>query len=433
MPKTDERIEALQKSLEESRKLYDDTKIQYKVALATYEQAKIAVFQTEYFASILNNASLDPASALKTATSFVPNPQEYAARVNQPGADPQKLKQELLNENKKQANVAEAVEKKAKKEVQQISKAIEGIDNQISVILNQLGIATSGITLKKKAEVAEKANKVKVKSRTKKIKLNSALIDAQAKRAAITAVAKSAALFIISKLLNREVQRLSKTVQQLAELVDKVNDQIESIQTKQDVLKARITRDAALVQLGSAKRQIKNVRDIIKTLETLLTILSLAAKVAITFIQIPTTPLIVQKIVNLILTIDSITIILGTTKSALNDLIIELEYQESILLPISDIIDKALDENLTPDEIANLLGNIGNIDNLAIPPYRGFTFKIYEENNPKNVVAGNTRKYAVALDRSGFIRLRSQASFTLNPSVLIEELKLQIDEQNLES
>ena len=430
MPKTDERIEALQKSLEESRKLYDDTKIHYDVALATYEQAKLAVFQTEYFSSILNNTSLDPAAALKTATSFVPNPQEYAARVNQPGADPQKLKQELLGENKKQANVAEAVEKKAKKEVQKITKAIESTEKQINLILQQLGIVTSGLTLKKKAEVAEKINKVKVKSRTKKIKLNSALIDAQAKRAAITAVAKSAALFIISKLLNREVQRLSKTVQQLSELVDKVNDQIESIQTKQDVLKARVTRDAALVQLGNAKRQIKNVRDIIKTLEIFLTILSLAAKIAITFIQIPTTPLTVQKIVNLILTIDSVTVILGTTKSALNDLIIEVEYQESRLLPISDIIDKALDENLTPDEIANLLNNR---DNLAVPPYRGFEFKIYEENDPKNVVAGNKRKYAVALDRSGFIRLRSQASFTLNPSVLIEELKLQIDEQNLEA
>jgi hypothetical protein len=430
MPKTDERIEALQKSLEESRKLYDDTKRQYDVAVALYEQSKIAVFQTEYFSSILNNASLDPAAALKTATSFVPNPQEYAARVNQPGADPQKLKQELLGENKKQANVAELARKKAEKEVQRINKAVEGTEKQVNLILQQLGIATSGLTLKKKAEVAKKTNKVKVKSRTKKIKLNSALIDAQAKRAAITAVAKSAALFIISKLLNREVQRLSKTVQQLTELVDKVNDQIESIQTKQDVLKARVTRDAALVQLGNAKRQIKNVRDIIKTLEVLLTILSLAAKIAITFIQIPTTPLTVQKIINLILTIDSVTVILGTTKSALNDLIIEVEYQESRLLPISDVIDKALDENLTPDEIANLLNNR---DNLAIPPYRGFEFKIYEENDPKNIVAGNKRKYAVALDRSGFIRLRSQASFTLNPSVLIEELKLQIDEQNLEA
>jgi hypothetical protein len=428
MPKTDERIEALNKTLDESKVLYEDAKRQYNTAAALYEQSKIAVFRTEYFASIINNTSTDPTAALQKAAAFTPNPQEYLNRVNQPGADPQKLKQELLEDNKKENKVAKAVEDRAKKEVQKAAKAVEGTENQVNLILQQLEIATSGITLKKKAEVAEKTNKIKVKSRTKKVKLNSALIDAQAKRAAITAVAKSAALFIIAKVLNREVQRLSKTVQQLTELVDKVNDQILSIQTKQDVLKARITRDAAVVELAKAKRQITTVRNIIRTLETLLTILSLAAKIAITFIQVPTTPLAVQKIVNLILTIDSITVLLGTTKSSLNDLIIEVEYQESRLLPISDIIDKALDENLTPDEIKGLLDN-----NISTVVYKGFTFAIYDENDPKFEIANNKRKYAVALDRSGFIRLRSQASFTLNPSVLIEELKLQIDEQNLEA
>jgi hypothetical protein len=432
MPKTDERIEALNKTLDESKVLYEDSKRQYDTAVALYEQSKVALTQATSFATTLSNTNLDPATALKTAAAFAPNPQEYLNRINQPGADPQKIKQELSEDAKKGNKVAEATRKRAEKEVQKTTKAIEGVERQIDLILQQLGIVTSGITLKKKAEVAEKTNKIKVKSRIKKIKLNSALIDAQAKRAAITAVAKSAALFIIAKVLNREVQRLSKTVQQLTELVDKVNDQILSIQTKQDVLKARITRDAAVVELAKAKRQITTVRNIIRTLETLLTILSLAAKIAITFIQVPTTPLAVQKIVNLILTIDSVTIILGTTKSALNDLIIEVEYQESRLLPISDVIDKALDENLTPDEIRDLL-NGGNNNNIGNVVYRGFTFAVYDENNPKFEVANNKRKYAVALDRSGFIRLRSQSSFTLNPSVLIEELKLQIDEQNLEA
>jgi hypothetical protein len=430
MPKTDERIEALNKTLDESKVLYEDAKRQYDIAVALYEQSKMAVVRTELFAKAISNNNLDPAAALQKAASFTPNPQGYLSRINQPGTDPQKLKQELLEETKKENKVAEAARKKAEKEVQKATKAVEGTERQISLILQQLGIATSGITLKKKAEVEEKTNKTKVKSRTKKIKLNSTLIDNQAKRAAIKAIAKSAALFVIAKLLNREVQRLSKTVQQLTELVDKVNDQILSIQTKQDVLKARVTRNAAVVELGKAKRQITIIRDIIKVLEVLLTILSLAAKIAITFIQVPTTPLAVQKIVNLILTIDSITVLLGTTKSSLSDLIIEVDYQESRLLPISDIIDKALDENLTPDEIKGLLDSGNNIGNII---YKGFTFAIYDENDPKFEVANNKRRYAVALDRSGFIRLRSQASFTLNPSVLIEELKLQIDEQNLEA
>jgi hypothetical protein len=104
-------------------------------------------------------------------------------------------------------------------------------------------------------------------------------------------------------------------------------------------------------------------------------------------------------------------------------------------LPISDIIDQAIDNNLTPEEILGLLnaGNFGQLGPIAGVAYRGFTFAIYEEEDPRFVVAGNKRRYAVALDRSGFIRLRSQASFTLDPDVLIEELKLQIDEQNIEA
>ena len=65
--------------------------------------------------------------------------------------------------------------------------------------------------------------------------------------------------------------------------------------------------------------------------------------------------------------------------------------------------------------------------------YNGFTFSIVEEDDPKFVVAGNKRRYAVALDRSGFVVLQSTPSFTLDPNVLIEELKLEIDKRNLEA
>lgn len=430
MPKTDERIEALQKSLEESRKLYEDTKLQYDAALASFEQAKASVTQATSFLNTLNSSQFNTADALKAAASFAPNPQDFATNINQPGIDTEKIKQKFLDEGKKIARVAELAKDKAEREVQRVSKAVEGINNQISVILNQLGIAVSGITLDFQAKKEKKINDAKVKQRSIKIKINEVRAILKKNKAAIKAVAKSAALFVISKLLNKGVQRLAKTVQQLSELVDKVNDQIESIQTKQDVLKARVTRDAALRELKKAELQITNIRDVIKTLEILLTILSLVVKILISTVQIPTTPLTVGRIVNAVLTLDSITIMLGVTKSALDDLIAEVQYQKSRLLPISDIIDQALDQNLTPEEIFNLLDNRGNIE---IAPYKGFIFKIYDENDPNFVVAGNKRKYAVALDRSGFIRLRSQASFTLDPDILIEELKLQIDEQNLEA
>jgi len=435
MATTDDRIKATQKALADSEQLYNNGKRQYDVALATYEQVKVSALQASAFLNALSNKNLDTLAALKLAASFAPNPQEYAAAVNQPGADIQAIQKQQLNNATKKFNLVGIERKKAEKEVQKATKFLEGIRARINVIKNQLGIVTSGISLKRKADVAKVKSTTKVKSKSKKITLNNARVLLKKNKAAIKAVAKAAALFIIAKILNDQLQRLSKTVQQLSELVDKVNDQIESIETKQDVLNARITRDAALVSLNNAERQITQVRDTIKTLETILTIVSLALNVLL-LVPIPTTPKIVQKITNAILTLDAITILLGINRAALDDLIAEVQYQKSRLLPISDVIDQALNDNLTPDDIANLLagrGNFGQLGPLDGIIYRGFTFAIYEENDPRYVVAGNKRRYAVALDRSGFIALQSQPSFTLDPDVLVEELKLIIDERNLEA
>lgn len=435
MPTLDERIEAAKKALDESRTLYTDVERQYNAALALFEQSKAKLSQSNSFVNALKNTQVDPLNALKIAASFAPDPQTFNNQINQPGANAQAIQQQQLNEANKQIDVAEKKVKQAEKEVQRLNKALNGVKDQIDSITQQLGAATEDITLSKQAEKEEQVTDKKVKQRTKKININNARALAKQKQDAIKTLAISAVLYAINRLLNNEVQRLSKTVQRLSELVDIVNDQIESVQTKQDVLNARISRDAALVELNKAERQITNVRNIIKTLETIFTIISLALRVLL-LVPIPSTPKVVEKIVKTTLTLEAIVTILGVTKESLNSLIADVQYERSRLLPISDIIDKAIQDNLSPSEISNLLNrngaNIGQLGNLNIT-YRGFTFAIYEEEDPRFVVDGNKRRYAVAFDRSGFIRLRSQASFTLDPDVLVSELKLQIDEQNLEA
>lgn len=436
MPTTQERIEASKIALEEAQKAYDDGKKQYDKALATYEQAKAAAAQAKAFVGAISNTNIDALTALKTAASFAPDPRTYNSQINQPGTNIQELQKQQLNEATKKLNAAEKIRRQAEREAQQAEKVITGIKNRINVLRNQLGIIVGGISLKKKAKDQKKVSTKKVKQRGAEVKRNNVLTTIKKNSAVIKALAKAAALYTIAKLLNKELQRLSKIVQQLTALVDRVNDQIESIQTKQDVLKARVTRDAALVELNKAERQITVVRNTIRTLETIATIISLVLRVALLIPIPPFAPVkITQKLINAVLTLDSITILLGINKQALNELIAEVQYQRSRLLPISDIIDQAIDNNLTPEEILGLLGtgNLSQLGPIAGISYRGFTFAIYEEEDPRFVVAGNKRRYAVALDRSGFIRLRSQASFTLDPDVLIEELKLQIDEQNIEA
>jgi hypothetical protein len=115
-----------------------------------------------------------------------------------------------------------------------------------------------------------------------------------------------------------------------------------------------------------------------------------------------------------------------------------IQYERSRLLPLNKVLEDAATNNLTPQEVKDLLeiqgiGLNGGLGSVLGVEYKGFTFSILEENDPKFVVAGNKRRYAVALDRSGFIALQSEPSFTLDPEVLIEELRLEIDKRKLEA
>jgi hypothetical protein len=56
--------------------------------------------------------------------------------------------------------------------------------------------------------------------------------------------------------------------------------------------------------------------------------------------------------------------------------------------------------------------------------YKGYIFKIYELDS---TIPNIKNRYAVALDDKGVEKFRSETSFTLRPTVLIESLKFKID------
>jgi hypothetical protein len=103
----------------------------------------------------------------------------------------------------------------------------------------------------------------------------------------------------------------------------------------------------------------------------------------------------------------------------------------------------AQNPNADSNTLQNILNNSNllNLSGLAnqITPtssnlgaYKGFTFFTREENNPKFVVKGNKRHYVVAVDTKNIERIKSDFSFTLNPTQLVSQLKLVIDQQNLQ-
>ncbi len=63
--------------------------------------------------------------------------------------------------------------------------------------------------------------------------------------------------------------------------------------------------------------------------------------------------------------------------------------------------------------------------------FRGFTFEIVEVRLPNDPTV--TRRIAQALNTEGIIALQTEPSFTQNPKVLIEELKLIIERDNLKA
>jgi hypothetical protein len=82
--------------------------------------------------------------------------------------------------------------------------------------------------------------------------------------------------------------------------------------------------------------------------------------------------------------------------------------------------------------LSGLANQITPTDTNNLGTYKGFTFVIKEENDPKFNVSGNKRHYVIAVDTKNVERLQSDYSFTLNPQQLVSQLKIIIDRQNLQ-
>jgi len=423
---TKDRIKAAKKALDESKKIYQDAQNQYAKAEALYNKAKVQANAIKSLSSTsLSIGALSPAAiaALGTAaiTALANNitPEQRAKTIN----------------DKKEA--VRKIERKAEQELEKAKAAVEGARKRVEIIQEQLGVLITQRSLKDKTDKEKRKNRTKVAADDKKIKANKAKIKKVLKQI-IKSSGPAAIILVFGRILSNQVNRLSQTISKLNELVDKTNEIIRNANTKADLAKAKVARDAALVSLKSAEDQIKNFSNTIRSISTTLTILSLTISV---LTAIPYTPYQISPIgIRTTRTIAkyapiviSLNILLQIALNTLSRLTATVQYERYRLLPL-----KVLDDDLTPQEVRDLLespgvGLDGGLGPVVGVEYKGFTFSILEEDNPKFVVAGNKRRYAVALDRSGFIVLQSEPSFTLDPEVLIEELRLEIDKRRLEA
>jgi hypothetical protein len=265
-------------------------------------------------------------------------------------------------------------------------------------------------------------------------------------------------------------------------LVDKVNDFIRNIQNEGDITKARLlVSNAKLIISQNRERltKIKNILDLINLLLPIFDIILALFKIN-PAPNIGTTVGITtfasnkdKKLEDLKL---ALVILLGIISQILGELLRDLDYQESRLLPIDDLltnnpesllpesdtgpnlsmsnppnsnnnnnnnndvvsrgdkfdarnsldpVEDLLDQYSSKEILGNGLGYLEGYD------YKGFRFFIREEMNSKFVVKGNKRRYMIAKNKANEEVLKSSYSFTLEPDVLAEELKLIIDQKGL--
>jgi hypothetical protein len=240
-------------------------------------------------------------------------------------------------------------------------------------------------------------------------------------------------------------QLVSVRNKKIEELVDSVNNVIDNIQSKEDVKKATLLRNNAIRIIRENEAKINSIKGTLERIALILSILDIILFLADILLPIPVpspAPDVVtpskekfrKKYELAVEIITSLIAAIAIIGSLLDRIIEELEDQKERLKEIDAFFDEpsnlAAFDRTDLDKALAAISPSGNFGDLGTG-YKGFRFALKEENDSKFTVAGNKRRYAVALNRDGNEVLQSSRSFTLDPDILIEELKLIIDQQNL--
>jgi len=345
---------------------------------------------------------------------------QYNIDKKQAGNDEQKLSE---SEKKYKASIAN--EEKNYKEAQinlqeRKDKNQKDIDNYLK----------DPFTKQKEKIKKRKEARTKLKNRTKKEKQDSR----KQKRKAVLKNVKKTIVPILTLLLTDKIAEIISQNDIIKELVDKTNAIIEDANASNDPTKlenAKIVRDNAIRVIQSNEDKIIKINDQIQKITIYITIFSTIIAI-LTAIPIPTAvppgvgiPVnVITKIVVILEKANKIVLALSALLSiitvSLEKAIQILEELKAQLLPING----ELELKLPPTPVAFGTADYGE--------YKGFKFALREENNPKFKVRGNKRHFAVAINKQNIEQLKSEPSFTLDPNDLIEQLKLVIDQQNLQ-
>jgi hypothetical protein len=265
-----------------------------------------------------------------------------------------------------------------------------------------------------------------------------------------------------SSLLTQQLITTISDNSALQDLVNKTNDIIDAAETIDQINQARVARNGCISKINQQEARIQSAIKVLNTINVILTVFNILNKV-LSILNIPSPlgvaakPLAMLN-VNAAKILDGISAVVCILIPILNGAVYVLEdlkrqlhdinqkIEEKTLVLLNDIdltnyLDQIKYSGDNPTSNLNLqnLNTLSGLINQPINPisnnlgtYKGFTFFTREENDPKFNVRGNKRHYVVAVDTKNVERIKSDYSFTLNPTQLVTQLKLVIDQQNLQ-
>ena len=240
---------------------------------------------------------------------------------------------------------------------------------------------------------------------------------------------------VIALQLANSFSTLITQRKKLEELVDQVNSYIDTkVKDQTTVTIATNLRNNAITLINNNIKKLENLKKSIERISKTLAIIIIIVTIIERILSLPIPlllPIKVQfqpKLQKLLKLISGLSALLVIAIMLLSNEIIRLNELRDRLKEVSLKLDgKTLnfaDLNALSNEFLPTGGDYGS--------YKGFKFAIKEEQNQAFIVKGNKRRYAVAIDRYGVEIIKSELSFTLDPNDLIEQLKLIIDQRNLQ-
>ena len=306
----------------------------------------------------------------------------------------------------------------------QIKKIIKDIDN-------------INLDPEKKIKEDRKKRKIQRQERQRKNKAERA----KARRDLTKKVLKNAVKTLAPVIALQIANQLSSIISQrakLEELVDQVNVYIEQANTPETIIIATNLRNNAITLINNSIKKLENLKKNIERITKILAVIIAAIIIIEAILLLPfLLPIKINlqpKLQKILKLAASLSVILAIANTILENEISKLNDLIERLKAINALLDDKANLNLNEQQLADLSNTflpIG-IKNNEFEKYKGFKFKIKEEQNIAFVVKGNKRRYAVAIDRDGVEVIKSELSFTLDPQDLIDQLKLVIDQRNLQ-